>query len=359
MTLAPKNETPDPFPLTFEPLLGRIQEICVQFHILSLNRQIEACQNLLQQDQLIDVAILGQFKAGKSSFLNSLIGKAILPIGVIPVTTTITRLQYGKRERAIVRHFDGQQAVVEVGAIEEFTSEAKNPANQKNVEMVDVELPSLEKYPGLRLVDTPGLGSIFKYHIETSENWLPEVGTALLAISSDRPLAENDLQLIRDLRKHTPKIVLLLTKADLLSREQQKEVVHFFRTVLRREFDEELPIFLYSTRQETERWKQKLENEIFRPLSNNRKQEFGNILRHKVQSLGKGCLGYLEIALKTSLQADLDRDQLRKQILNEKVNYELIREEMTLIARENAQQTRELIKNYLETFHEPRLKRKL
>jgi len=225
--------------------------------------------------------------------------------------------------------------------------------------MVDVELPSLEKYPGLRLVDTPGLGSIFKYHIETSENWLPEVGTALLAISSDRPLAENDLQLIRDLRKHTPKIVLLLTKADLLSREQQKEVVHFFRTVLRREFDEELPIFLYSTRQETERWKQKLENEIFRPLSNNRKQEFGNILRHKVQSLGKGCLGYLEIALKTSLQADLDRDQLRKQILNEKVNYELIREEMTLIARENAQQTRELIKNYLETFHEPRLKRKL
>src|SRR4030043_1199680 len=194
MDLALRNATPDPFSETFEPLLRRIQEICDQFHIVSLNRQIEACENLLQQNQLIDVAILGQFKSGESSFLNSLIGKPILPVGVIPVTTTITRLQYGKRERAIIRHFDGQQIEMDIGAIEEFTSEAQNPANRQNVEVVDIELPSLEKFAGLRLVDTPGLGSIFKYHVETSENWLPAVGTALLAISSDSPLGENDLK---------------------------------------------------------------------------------------------------------------------------------------------------------------------
>ena len=181
----------------------------------------------------------------------------------------------------------------------------------------------------------------------------------MLAISSDRPLAENDLQLIRDLRKHTPKIVLLLTKADLLSPEQQKEVIHFFRTALRKELHEEFPIFLYSTRLGTEQWKQGVENEIFRPLSINRDEEFSNILQHKVQSLRKGCLSYLEIALKTSLQADLDREQLRNQILNEKVNYELIREEISLVARENSLQTRELIQNYLEKFHEPQLKKKL
>ena len=349
----------DSFPQPYRALLPRIQEICGRFHIVSLNRQIEACRNLLDQTQLIDVAILGQFKAGKSSFLNSLIGRPLLPVGVIPVTTTITRLQYGKRERAVIRYFDGQELQADVASVGEFTSEAKNPANQKNVEVVDLELPSLEKYAGLRLVDTPGLGSIFKYHIETSENWLPEVGCALLAISSDRPLAENDLQLIRDLRKHTPKIVLLLTKVDLLSPEQQKEVVHFFLTALQRELHEEFPIFLYSTRLDTERWKQRLENEVFRPLSRNREDEFNKILQYKVQSVGRGCLSYLEIALKTSEQADHDREHLRKQILDEKVNYELIREEMTLIARENAQQTRDLIKNYLEASHEPQLKKKL
>ena len=359
MGLALRNPTRNSIPGTVEPLLIRVQEISAQFHIASLNRQIEACKSLLRQDQPIDVAILGQFKAGKSSFLNSLIGKPILPVGVTPVTTTITRLQYGKKERAIIHHFDGRQVEGDISVLEEYTSEAKNPANQKNVEVVDLELPSLERYAGLRLVDTPGLGSIFKYHMETSENWLPEVGTALIAISSDRPMAENDLQLIRDLRRHTPKIVLLITKADLLSPEQQKEVVHFFRTSLQKEFHEEFPIFLYSTRLHTEQWKRRLEDEVFRPLSTNREEGFVNILLHKVQSVGKGCLSYLEIALKTSQQADLDREQLRKQILNEKVNYELVREEMTLIARENAQQTRELIKNYLEASHERQLNAKL
>jgi GTPase Era involved in 16S rRNA processing len=359
MELAPKDAPLDSFTHTYQALLPRIQEVCDQFHIVSLNRQIEACKNLLQQNQPIDIAILGQFKSGKSSFLNSLIGKPILPVGVIPVTTTITRVQYGKRERAIVRHFDGKENEVDIAAVEEFTSEAKNPANQKNVEVVDMELPSLENYAGLRLVDTPGLGSIFKYHMETSENWLPEVGTALLAISSDRPLAENDLQLIRDLRKHTPKIVLLLTKVDLLSQAQQKEVVHFFRTALQKELHEEFPIFLYSIRSETEQWKERVESEIFHPLSINRKEELGNILQHKVQSLGEGCLSYLEIALKTSLQADIDREQLRKQILDEKVNYELVRQEISLVARENSEQTRGLIQNYLEKFHQSYLKKKL
>jgi hypothetical protein len=195
--------------------------------------------------------------------------------------------------------------------------------------------------------------------METSENWLPEVGAAFLAISSDRPLAENDLQLIRDLRKHTPKIVLLLTKVDLLSSDQQKEVVLFFRTALQRELHEEFPVFLYSTRLDTEQWKQKVENEVFCPLSINRRDEFDKILRHKVQSLAKGCLSYLEIALKTSERADLDRERLRKQILDEKVNYELIRQEITLLTREHSEQTRELIQNYLEKFHQPQLQKKL
>src|SRR4030042_4598833 len=117
MGLVLRNTTLDLFPKTYEPLLTRIQEICDQFHIVSLNRQIKACDSLLRQDQLIDVAILGQFKSGQSSFLNSMIGKPILPVGVIPVTTTITRLQYGKRERAIVRHLYGKQSEVAIGLL--------------------------------------------------------------------------------------------------------------------------------------------------------------------------------------------------------------------------------------------------
>jgi hypothetical protein len=67
----------------------------------------------------------------------------------------------------------------------------------------------------------------------------------------------------------------------------------------------------------------------------------------------------LEIALKTSLQADTDREQLRRQILDEKVNYELLRQEITLITREYSSETRGIIQNYLEKFHQPHLKKRM
>ncbi|HVO66198.1 MAG TPA: dynamin family protein [Syntrophales bacterium] len=338
--------------------LKSVLDICARFSIVSLNRQIEACEKLLVQNPPIDVAILGQFKAGKSSFINSLIGKPILPVGVIPVTTVITRLQYGEKERVVVRYFDGKTSEISISDVGNFTSEAENPSNQKNVEMVDVELPSLRDYSGLRLVDTPGLGSIFKYHMETSENWLPQVGTALLAISSDRPLSGNDVQLIRELTQHTPNIVLLLTKADLLSPDQQAEVIQFFKQTIQRELNRQLPIHVYSTLVNTEQYKDRLEEGLLSMLSSNRDFEFRKILQYKMQSLIRGCISYLDIALKTSLEADLDCEKLREQIFDEKVNFELVREELSIIARENQRQTLVLIMDYLDNFQKP-LRRKI
>lgn len=331
-------------------LLQTIHEVCDRFQLVSLNRRLEACEGILARNAPIDVAVLGQFKAGKSSFINSLIGQDVLPVGAIPVTTAITRLQYGPTERAVVRHFDGSARETPFSDIADFTSEAKNPGNEKNVDVVDIELPSLEHFAGLRLVDTPGLGSVFKVHKSTSENWLPEVGAAVLAVSADRPLSEQDLALIHELTRHTPNIILLLTKADLLSAGQQQEVIDFFRETLQRELQREFPVYLYSTRAQTERHKRRVEEEILDRLAANRDFEFSRILRHKTASLLNACLSYLDIALKTSLQADQDRESLRMQILNEKVNKDLIREELGLISRENQRQTRPLIQAYLDQF---------
>ena len=331
-------------------LLQTIHEVCDRFQLVSLNRRLEACESILARNAPIDVAVLGQFKAGKSSFINSLIGQDVLPVGAIPVTTAITRLQYGPTERAVVRHFDGSARETPFSDIADFTSEAKNPGNEKNVDVVDIELPSLEHFAGLRLVDTPGLGSVFKVHKSTSENWLPEVGAAVLAVSADRPLSEQDLALIHELTRHTPNIILLLTKADLLSAGQQQEVIDFFRETLQRELQREFPVYLYSTRAQTERHKRRVEEEILDRLAANRDFEFSRILRHKTASLLNACLSYLDIALKTSLQADQDRESLRMQILNEKVNKDLIREELGLISRENQRQTRPLIQAYLDQF---------
>lgn len=349
---------PNPGRAIHQETIDLVRSTADHYRLVSLNRQIEACEALFGQDSLIDVAILGQFKAGKSSFINSLIGQPVLPVGVIPVTTVITRLKFGNKPRAVVQRFDGAATEVDLPVVDEFISEAKNPANEKNVEVVDIELPSLEPYAGLRLVDTPGLGSIFKYNTDISEEWLPRVGAAIVAISSDRPLSENDLALIRQLMEFTPRVVLLLTKVDLLSKEQQKEVVQFFRNSLKREFNMDFQILLYSTVEEKELHKGSFD-EFLVGLSKNRDTEFRGILQHKVRSLARQCLAYLDIALTASGRADSDREHLRKLVLDEKVNYELMQSELSLITRESMQKTRTLIATYLDDVHRTRLFKKL
>jgi GTP-binding protein EngB required for normal cell division len=345
--------TSSPVQHVAQQALQKVRDVCDRMQILSLNRQIEACEGLFVENPPIDVAILGQFKAGKSSFVNSLIGRDVLPVGVIPVTTVISRLQFGDQERATVSFFDGTRKEIPIAELDEYTAEAKNPSNQKNVEMVDIELPALADYAGLRLVDTPGLGSVFKAHMEVSSNWLPEVGAAVLAVSADRPLSENDLQLIRELTQFTPRIILLLTKADLLSPSQQDEVVKFFEDTVKRELNREFPLFLYSTKTDTERFRHRLEVELFFKLAVNRDFEFRKILQHKTNSVIRGCLAYLDVALKTSLQADEDRESLRRQILDEKVSFDSMREELFFIARENQKQTRIFIMQILQNFMKP------
>jgi ribosome biogenesis GTPase A len=94
---------------TARAIVDKARAICLRFEILSLGPQMKACENLLGRNQIIDVAILGQFKAGKSSFINSLTRQNVLPVGVIPVTTVITRLHYGDEPKAVVTDFDGKR----------------------------------------------------------------------------------------------------------------------------------------------------------------------------------------------------------------------------------------------------------
>ena len=189
--------------------------------------------------------------------------------------------------------------------------------------------------------------------MKVSENWLPEAGAALLAVSSDRPLSENDLQLIRELIKYTPRIIILLTKVDLLSPAQQAEVVQFFQNTLQRKLNREFPIYLYSDRIGTEQFKRCIEKEILSRLSQNSDFEFKKILQYKTLSLVGSCLGYL-ISLsgppsrRTSTgMAFVDRFWTKRSITNPSGR------RLSLIARGNQRQTRLLIMKHLEALQRP------
>src|SRR6266536_5660667 len=92
-------------------VLDLAAEIAARYEISALNGLLTTTRSAAAQDE-ISVAVLGRFKAGKSSFLNDLFGRSILPVGVVPVTAAITEIRYGARERACVHHQDGGNQVI-------------------------------------------------------------------------------------------------------------------------------------------------------------------------------------------------------------------------------------------------------
>jgi GTP-binding protein EngB required for normal cell division len=320
----------------FESILSRLAALANEMKLANLYPQITACRNLLQTRNGIDVAVFGRFKAGKSSFLNHLAGRAVLPIGVVPLTAVITRLRYGEAERAEVQFLNGSAKTIPLEDIGFYVGENENPNNQKQVAAVEVALPELKSLAPLQFVDTPGLGSAFTHNTEVALNWLPHVGAAVVAVSADAPLSERDVALLEDLRRHTPKIVLLLTKADLLTESQRTEVGDFVTAQLRQKRNGELPVFFYSIKPELAAMKSALLAELLEPLREHRGEAVGQILRHKLVSLRDQMLNYLRVALAAATQAESARTALREKLAEERRQFGLLREELAVFAREQA-----------------------
>ena len=315
-------------------ILNRVSGLAGELKLASLQPQIAACRKQFNGGSHgIDVAVFGRFKAGKSSFLNHLTGQAVLPIGVVPLTAVITRLRYGPADRAEVRFLNGNKKEIPLNDIRLYVGEDKNPNNEKQVESVDIELPALQQLAPLQFVDTPGLGSAFSHNTAATRDWLPNVGAALVAISSDAPLSERDLELLDELRQHTPKIVLLLTKADLLDEAQRGEVMDFVRQQLLQKWKTELPVYFYSVRPEERGLKKELEQKLFTPLIQHRDEAAGQIARHKILSLLVQTLNYLRVALAAATQAESARQSLREKLADERRQFDLFREELQVLSR--------------------------
>lgn len=185
------------------------------------------CRTAVDQAEAgqISVAVLGRFKAGKTTLLNQLIGEDLLPVQAIPATAVITGLRFGPRVGVRVAARDGATFAIDAADLRDWVTESGNPGNARGVERVEVSSPALGDLAHLVLVDTPGTGSTWAHNTETSLGWLPNVGAALVAINATQPLAEDDLELIRLVQPHTPNLLIALTKVDLLGSADLAEVI--------------------------------------------------------------------------------------------------------------------------------------
>jgi GTP-binding protein EngB required for normal cell division len=256
-TIDPRRDAPRPIALADE--LQHAQSVLTTYFSeqSSLARQVACLRSRLNQQRL-QLAVLGQFKRGKSTFINALLGAPILPTGVVPLTAVAIFIEWGCEPVARVLFNDNRvpetyrsdDAHSVRDFLSRFVSEEQNPKNRLDVRRVELSYPAPILEDGTVLIDTPGVGSTFQHNTDAAIEVLPECDAALFILSADPPITEAELHYLERLKTASMRLFFVLNKADYLKGDEQQIAIEFLRKVLleRSLSDCGAPIFPISAR---------------------------------------------------------------------------------------------------------------
>jgi small GTP-binding protein len=179
-------------------LLATLRDTLTEFGAAAEDRTALA-SSIRQLDELFLIVIVGEFNAGKSAFINALLGRSVVEEGVTPTTAQIQLLKYG----------------------DAVTSETD--PNGLRILTAPVEL-----LRDVHVVDTPGTNAIIREHERLTTDFVPRSDLVLFVTSADRPFTETERIFLTAIRDWGKKIVIVLNKIDIFSDAAQlQEVVAF------------------------------------------------------------------------------------------------------------------------------------
>jgi hypothetical protein len=210
--------------------LDRIETIAERLSDAFAAAQARSLREQLQHGRL-NVLIAGQFKRGKSSLVNALVGAPILPVGVLPVTGVVASVRYAERPGARVLFSAGEERDIDAADVAKYVSEKENPRNELGVAQVQIGWPSA-LLKNIAIFDTPGVGSTNAWNTAQAREALPNADAAILVMGPEPPIGAEELAFAREVAASSERLFVVLNKADLAG-ERLPEVLDFTRRALR------------------------------------------------------------------------------------------------------------------------------
>ena len=194
--------------------------------------QLAALQERLDAARL-RVLVAGEAKRGKSTLINALLGRDVLPSGVTPLTAVATTVRFGSEPRAEVLFLDGHEEKHPLTVLPDLVTERGNPRNRRRIADVTVYLDEPLLAAGVELVDTPGTGSVFEWDTETAHQALQSMDAAVLVLTATPPVSASERDLLTRVAGLSMTTFAVLNKADHLDEPGLAEAAEFTRLVLR------------------------------------------------------------------------------------------------------------------------------
>ncbi len=218
--------------MTFPEKLGRTYEILEEEETTrGYAARVAVIMEKLAQRQLT-CAVIGQFKRGKSALVNEMLGAEILPVGIVPITSAVTRVEYGSDTGAQIRYRNGVVEEVEYSELSRYISEQENSDNRLGIAEAVIRTDAGFLADGLTLVDTPGVGSFHKGNTETAYDNVKESDAVIFLLSVDSPINEIEIDFLKRARKFAARFYFAVNKIDLIPEDDLRAYLDYCESVL-------------------------------------------------------------------------------------------------------------------------------
>jgi hypothetical protein len=167
------------------------------------------------------VCVVGEFKQGKSSLVNGLLGQVVCPVDDDLATSAITLVKFGEQPGAVVRRSEGEPVQIPIIELNDWVSEIGNPGNAKGVERVEISVASPLLKQGLVIVDTPGMGGLGAGHAAATLSFLPFADGLIFVSDASAELSAPEVEFLRRATELCPTVMFAQTKVDLYPQWQK------------------------------------------------------------------------------------------------------------------------------------------
>lgn len=170
-----------------------------------------------------DIVVCGEVKKGKSSLLNAIVGQNVLPVDVNVATSQVFRISHSDEEAFSLEFTDGTQRRITREQLASFGSQVnvnrdgEMDLEDKVLSHIQVEIPAQFLPEHVNLVDTPGLGAVYKSHEWLTQNYIRNAAAVLFVFEASQPMMDIEKAFINKVLDITPHVMFVMTKIDLVA----------------------------------------------------------------------------------------------------------------------------------------------
>lgn len=200
------------------------------------------------ENKKITIAVIGQFKRGKTTLINTILGRPLLPVGIVPITAAITRIEYAEAaagaagaatagDHATVYFSNGLSEAVPAEDLHAYISEQENHDNERGVAEVELLTDAEFLKDGLTLVDTPGVGSVHENNSKSAVDFARESDGVVFMLSVDSPINQIEVDFLRKVKQFAGKFYFVVNKIDRVDEEELAEYMDYCSALICRIMD--------------------------------------------------------------------------------------------------------------------------